>query len=145
MKCTEIDLGKLNDGTLDYKPFIGKRFMIEVYHSPAKANTLYGNIKESIEDNYEFYLVYNNSNGLIRKFPTLDMTFINDIIFYVEMKEEKEEKINNDDIKILSTLEDESDGSLVVTMEISNAMKNILIEKGFNQIILEYLDSEKNA
>lgn len=135
MKCTEIDLGKLNDGTLDYKPFIGKRFKLEV-------NTLYGNIKESIEDNYKFYLVYDDSNGLIGKFPTSDIPLINDVIFYVEMEEEE---INNDDIKILSTLEDESDGSLVVTMEISNAMKNILIEKGFNQIILEYLDSEKNA
>lgn len=44
------------------------------------------------------------------------------------------------DINLIS-VEEREDGSMIVTMDLSEEMKNLLIEKGFNAILKESIEN----
>lgn len=54
-------------------------------------------------------------------------------------KEDCENDFKND-INLIS-VEEREDGSMIVTMDLSEEMKNLLIEKGFNAILKEYIEN----
>ncbi len=51
------------------------------------------------------------------------------------------ENDSKNDVNLLS-VEDCEDGSCVVTIDLSEKMRDILLEKGFNAILKEYIDEQ---